>query len=200
MKSWDRPNSYLSRGRGKRQPKATFLVVCEGKKTEPYYFEEFRVSSADINIKGIGRNTDSLVEYTIDFMNNAEDSYDQVWCVFDRDSFDAKNFNRALQLARSNNIKSACSNEAFEIGYLLHFHYFDTGMSRELYEGKLSELLGRRYKKNDRGMYMELLDRQPQAIANASRLLKNYTPPRPESDNPSTEVFKLVEALNKYID
>ena len=46
--------------------------------------------------------------------------------------------------------------EAFEIWYMLHFNFYDSALSRNQYKEKLSELLGRPYKKNDEDMYQLL--------------------------------------------
>lgn len=88
-------------------------------------------------------NTDSLVQEAIDLKEKAARSgepLNEIWCVFDRDSFPAQNFNRAFQLAKSKNISVAWANEAFEIWYLLHFNYYDTGLSRAEYGERLTTL------------------------------------------------------------
>ncbi|MDF5732679.1 MAG: RloB family protein, partial [Rhizonema sp. PD38] len=125
-------SSNKSKGRGYHDRKVNirdlgerFLIVCEGEKTEPNYFKSFRVpGKVVIDIRGLGNNTIGLVEEVVIIKNDAE--YDQVWCVFDRDSFPRKDFNAALALATRENIQVAYSNEAFELWYLLHFHYYDT--------------------------------------------------------------------------
>ena len=105
----------------------TFLIVCEGERTEPNYFEAFRAAGdvRKITVKGEGYNTLSLVRRTIELAD--EGDYDQVWCVFDRDSFPAQTFNAALELAAQRGFYVAYSNEAFELWYLLHFHFYHTG-------------------------------------------------------------------------
>jgi len=191
-KSSDRPV-------GQVEPAETFLIVCEGERTEPNYFLAFRAAGVvcRVDVRGEGYNTLSLVRKTIEYAE--EESYDQVWCVFDRDSFPAQSFNEALELARRHNFHVAYSNEAFELWYLLHFHYYNTGISRSDYIERLHALLGRQYHKNDRQIYRQLLTRQPEAIRNARRLLAQYDPADPARDNPSTTVFQLVEALNPYL-
>ena len=37
--------SELSRRQGVREIKQSFLIVCEGEKTEPDYFKSFRITS-----------------------------------------------------------------------------------------------------------------------------------------------------------
>jgi len=155
-----------------------YLIVCEGEKTEPNYFKWYkeelnRLKNAlahsktpqcfdvkelgdDFVIDGTGRNTKSLLEYTIEQRNRATVDYDQVWCVFDRDSFPAQDFNEAIFSAAKQNIKVARSNEAFELWYLLHYHYYDTGISRKQYQKMLTALLNKPYQKNSETMYEDL--------------------------------------------
>ena len=80
-----------------REPLERFLIVCEGSQTEPNYFLSFQVVSANVKVIGVGANTLSLAEETIR-LSQGED-YDQIWCVFDRDSNPLQNFRSAFQLA-----------------------------------------------------------------------------------------------------
>jgi hypothetical protein len=102
------------------------LIVCEDTKSARYYFESFEIDPrrAEVFPVGTGMNTDSLVEEAIKLKNEAVRAcqpYNEVWCVFDRDSFPPPNYDRAFQLIRANGLKVAWANEAFEIWYLLHF-------------------------------------------------------------------------------
>ncbi len=200
---WKRKNRSLKRkSKYRGVPPESILIVCEGEKTEPNYFRAFRLSSAAVRVEGWGANTLSLVKKAIDIREKAKDHdeiFDQVWCVFDRDSFPPQNFNAAINLALKENIKIAYSNEAFELWYLLHFHYYDSALSRNEYKKKLSELLNHPYKKNSQSMYKELLAKQNAAVKNAARLIKTYNPPDPGNDNPSTTVHELVQELNTYL-
>lgn len=183
-------------------PKERILILCEGEKTEPNYFKSFRVTSAKVEVFGMGANTVSLVREAIRKKREAvkeAEPFDEIWCVFDRDSFPKKNFEGAFLLASRNDIKIAYSNEAFELWYLLHFHYFNTGISRTLYQEKLTKCLGKTYKKNSTTTYEDLLQMQANAIKNAKKLISQYEQVNPEKDNPSTTVFLLVEKLNKNI-
>ena len=193
----ERRRIYSARAVDTKEPLERFLIVCEGEKTEPNYFRSFRVPREVIDVHGLGDNTVRIVESAIELM--AEDNYDQVWCVFDRDSFPARNFNAALDLARRHGIKMAYSNEKFEQWYVLHFEFLNSGIHRADYITKLHRLLGHRYEKNSDMIYEELEERQPDAIRNAARLLALYSPQNPERDNPSTTVYKLVTELNRFI-
>lgn len=193
---WDRSKGYRARKVETRNPRQRILIVCEGEKTEPNYFKGFRVNKTiyEIDIQGVGYNTSSLVRKAISLKDN--DHYDQVWCVFDRDSNSAQQFNAAFEIASSHDIKVAYSNQAFELWYLLHFHYYDSAIQRKEYCKMLTEKLGHKYEKNSETIYDELLSLQSDAIRNAKKLYSSYKPCKPESDNPSTTVHLLVTALN----
>ncbi len=190
---------YYERKVNTREVRQRFLIVCEGEKTEPNYFKSFRVPKnvAEINVQGKGENPSKLVQSAKEL--NQQDDYDQVWCVFDRDSWTREDFNNAITNAKSQGFKIAYSNEAFELWYVLHFEFLHTGIPRGDYNSKLASLLQRPYKKNSDTIYDELFEKQPIAIKNAENLLKQYDPHIPAQDNPSTTVHLLVQELNKFI-
>jgi hypothetical protein len=191
-----RDNRYRARVVDRRRTRQKFLIVCEGEKTEPNYFRRFPLpQDCVVDVRGIGANTVSLVREVMRL--RSEGNYDQVWCVFDRDNFPAENFNEAIRLAKANDIQVAYSNEAFELWYILHFDYLDTGITRNDYISYLSKALKKDYQKNSQTIYKEILPLQPTAIRNARRLLAQYNPPNPEADKPSTTVHLLVEQLNQ---
>jgi hypothetical protein len=202
---WKNKDEVLKRkSRNKIEPPNSFLIVCEGEKTEPNYFQVFRsrLHTVNVRVEGCGMNTKSLVKRSLEISEKArvdEEEYDQVWCVFDKDDNTMQNFKAALALAEKKNIRVAYSNQAFELWYLLHFHYFNTGMSRDDYKDKLSNLLKFPYKKNSQDMYRVLINKQEKAIKNAERLLKNYDPPNPGMDNPATTIHLLVQELNRFL-
>lgn len=226
------PKSKKQKRREKAQQQAQrpvalgrYLIVCEGEKTEPNYFKWYkeelkRLKNASAHVKtpegidvkelgddfvinGTGRNTKSLLEYTIEQRNRATVDYDQVWCVFDRDSFPAQDFNEAIFSAAKEDIKVARSNEAFELWYLLHYHYYDTGISRKQYQDMLTAVLKKPYQKNSETMYEDLQKsggKQEDAINNAKTLLGIYGNKTDYADhNPSTTVHELVTTLNDYL-
>jgi len=181
------------------------LIVCEDSKSSCDYFKSFKVDRNRVEVvaEGRGMNTDSLVKYASRRMDDAERGdrpYNQVWCVFDRDDFPLEKYDRAFQLARVHGIKVAWANEAFELWYLLHFNYHDSGISRHDYKAKLKPCLGFNYVKSDKTLYAKLRTKQEAALKHARRL-EQYWNDRgerfPERHNPSTSVHKLVEFLNE---
>lgn len=190
----------LVRKLASRSAKKRVLIVCEGEKTEPNYFKSFRITSAEVRVIGKGYNTKSLIKSTKELVNKAKLEklpFDQVWCVFDRDSFSKESFNTAIKMATSSGFKVAYSNEAFELWYVLHFQYLTAGIDRESYNEKLDKHLKRKYKKNYTNMYDVLLAKQQTAIKNAKKLLTIHKRKIPADMKPSTKVHLLVKELNK---
>jgi len=191
---------YSSRKIDTRELRQNFLIVCEGEKTEPKYFEAFPVPKDVVDIRGLGQNPSKLVNSTKKIIEQKEEGYyDQVWCVFDRDDWTAEDFNNAIPNSKIQEIKVAYSNEAFELWYVLHFEFLNSGIPRSDYIKKLDGLLGYKYKKNSEDIYDELIDKQSIAIKNAKNLLKQYDSQTPVKNNPSTTVHLLVQELNKFI-
>ncbi|MCK5200938.1 MAG: RloB domain-containing protein [Spirochaetales bacterium] len=207
--SEEQQNKYKSRKQkreiGTRKLRKRFLIVCEGTKTEPNYFEAFKKDLprglVEVDVHGVGANTLTIVqEAKKTFQKSARGSnpYDEVWVVFDRDSFPADNFDNAIHSAKANNFGCAWSNEAFELWYLLHFEYRNTGMVRTEYKNCLGRYIGEEYKKNDPGMYEKLKEFQNIAIQHAERLMNQYPSVPPSLSNPGTQVHLLVIELNSY--
>lgn len=191
------------------------LIVCEGEKTEPSYFENFKKINNEsfvyeVECQGGGINTMTVVKKAIELRDKAPIPYDSVWAVFDKDDFPPKSFNGAIIKAKANNINVAWSNEAFELWYLYHFNNRITAMSRSNYQKAISEAVNRsgkwksknayRYAKNDSHNYsiMTTYGNQDNAIKWAKEQHLQYTDERYANHNPCTTVYQLViQLLNK---
>lgn len=185
---------------GHRSPKRTYLLVCEGEKTEVLYFKAFNRFGGDVRHLKVTSNRGDQMELVEEAGRLArEGNYDQVWCVFDCDGISRRKFDAVKRAADERGINIAYSNEAFEIWYMLHFDYVHSAVSRSEYAAKLTDKLGTEYRKNLPDMYERLARRQEQAIRNAARLLGEYDPVCPAEDNPSTTVHVLVRELLKNI-
>jgi hypothetical protein len=200
-----------------------FLIYCEGKNTEPSYFNKFKLPFVTIKAFGEGRNTLSLVErakYLADEALKNNRKYDQVWCVFDADPkpdnpYQAENFTNAIKKAESLGLGVAYSNQSFEYWLILHFEdHQGSAMDRKLYGEKINTLLkpynilydfdGDKKVNQD---FFNLL----QSVAKTDSNGKNYTRTdlakiRAEkiynrlehAGESSTSVFKLIDELMKY--
>jgi len=198
-----------SRSVNKRDKRVFFLIVCEGEATEPNYFKALQKSlppnsvNVIMDIKGTGRNTDSLVDFAIKYRDGSLQAYDRVWAIFDRDSFKDSTFNDAIQNGTNNDIQVGWTNEAFELWFLLHFQYVNNAMGREDYksylEREITNKMGKpyKYKKNAKDTYtiLKTYGNQEQAIEWAKKLDNEFTCNRYATHNPTTKVYKLIEEL-----
>ena len=191
--------------------KQYFLIVTEGMRTEPIYFEfiKNRLPARlldTVAINGLGQNTLDVVRHAIAardlrLMEKGKPPYDEVWAVFDKDDFPPAKFNAAIDLAGKNGINSGHTNQAFELWYVLHFHYLDTAVSRAHYFGVLSDLLGEKYKKNDLKTVQTIFEKGDvgTAIKHARRLEKLHDGKTGADSCPCTQVHVLVERLLRYV-
>lgn len=178
-------------------------IFCEGKETEPNYFNPLckevgltavRGVPNKIYTEGTGRNTVSLVRYAEKF----KDEYDEVWVVFDQDG--RPQFDEAIALAKKEGINVAYSNECFELWFILHKEYYTAGNGRDNYFEKMSKILGKSYEKAQDGMYDLFKDDTATAISNAKKLLAEHAKANittPSKMKPSTTVHLLVERLQE---
>lgn len=201
-----------------KNEKERFLIVCEGKLTEPSYFNQFKLSSATIRCLGDGKNTLSVVEQAIKLVEETKElnkeAYDQIWCVFDKDGFPSDKFDNAIHKAKSNNFHIAYSNQAFEYWFILHFEDHQGGaMKRDDYYDKLNSYLkdyGLHYDKDSKKVseaFFELMmskleggkiRRVDRACKRAERNLKVHIDVTPAKAESSTTVFKLVQEIERF--
>ena len=196
------------------EEKPTILIVCEGENTEPSYFKQFRLTSAKIKTLGEGYNTLSLIEQAAKIQEKGK--YDQVWCVFDKDSFTLNNFNKAIQMAEAMGFGIAYSNQAFEYWFILHFEDHQGGpMPRTDYNQKINRYInpsgavfdGKTNKKVS-SRFFDLLfgndgdtgkNRTHLAITRAKRNFDKFDHSSPALEESSTTVFRLVAEILKYV-
>lgn len=190
------------------------LIVCEGKNTEPSYFKQFRLTSGEIIAVGAGCETIRVVERAEE--ESQKEQFDQVWVVFDKDDFDAEDFNAAIGRAQKNGFGVAYSNQAFEYWLILHFDdHQGGGMHRDQYDSKINEYLskyGLFYDgKGSKVVTEEIFDlllafdersntrRIHLAMRRAKRILDSYDHQSPAKEESSTAVFLLVEEILKNV-
>lgn len=187
-----------------REPYDRVLIVCEGKKTEPMYFQglvnRYRLSTANVVVAGIGSDPRRLVATAKTLAKKERlrgDSYDEVYCVFDRDQH--AHFCPASKAARNAKLKLARSWPCFEYWLVLHFVYhrrpYDRSGNRSAAQNCVRELKWYLpgYTKGMSGVYKNLEDPLETAKSNAKRALSDAK--ATGSPNPSTEVHLLVAYL-----
>lgn len=194
---------------------ANYLIVCEGKQTEPNYFDGLKrkinekygkkvdVVIPSIDVKGTGLNTVSLVEYTKKVVNQANKMYGQVWVVFDKDDYNDEQFNHAIN---SSDYNIAWSNPNFELWLLSHFKKVTRFITKEQVLAELKKEFANNglgtYKKNEKDIFEKGTrdNRLDVAIKNCKQMEQMTKDNKKYSDkNPTTMVYKIVEDLKEYL-
>jgi RloB-like protein len=139
--------------------KKTFIIFCEDGAVEPAYFELFKREDIHIATFGNKKQHHAQVDYATEYFRKNDligfnefgheilkiDDGAEVWCVFDRDKEpnDQKDtaFNDSIFNANSKGIKTAWSNDDFELWVLLHFEDVDPNDSNYLNRTKYYERL-----------------------------------------------------------
>ena len=192
------------------------LIVTEGEKTEPLYFEGLKNDinqkyhgriSIDINGIGQGANTLTLLERAQQLVSAAPDKYKHVWLVYDKDDFPKDDFDntyyRCSSLSESNSTvtyHALWSNECIEYWFLLHYKHLDSALHRSEYYPKLTECLGSKYEKNRDDIYSLLKPNIGIAIENAKGIMSSRNGSSPSQCTPGTTVYEIFEKLQNYID
>lgn len=200
----------LRRRGPQKEPYDRVLIVCEGAKTEPTYFQElcdhYQLSTANIKvIPGEGNDPVSIVRTAKKLQrdeNHLGEKYDRVYCVFDRDEH--ANYREGCLQAEKEKFICTLSIPCFEYWLLLHFvesraPYARTGgrTAAQNCEQDLKRHIPE-YRKGLRGLFLRLLSQLPVAKARAAHVLADAR--RTQEDNPSTRVHELVEYLQHLKD
>lgn len=191
------------------------LIVTEGTKTEPEYFNAIKElinqnyrDRIQLEICGRGENTVTLFESAKRIAENDPNGYKHVWVVYDKDDFPAEHFNLTVELcsthsSRDRTYHAIWSNQCIELWFLLHFDYLQSDISRTEYFPKLSQKLKRLgkgdYKKNRADMFSILRPYVDTAIKNAKKLYDEKSACTPTDAAPCTTAFQLLEVLLPYI-
>lgn len=202
-------SAKLKRSKVKRDAYAKVLVVCEGEKTEPKYFEGLRqyyaLNTANVEVCGeCGSDPMSVLSYAKQRYReekDAGDAFDKVFCVFDKDAHaNYMSTLSAIATATPYGVYEAINSvPCFEYWLLLHFDYstkpyVSTGRksSGEQVLAELKRYLPA-YEKGADCIFKELIDQLEFAQANAKRSLTEAE--SQGTDNPSTRVHELVAYL-----
>lgn len=209
----------MSKYRGKkhhREAHPKIFVWSHTERAEIEYFQEFKDHLQTARLmpkKYVTWRPQELIEYVIKWKkeNIVQKDGDQVWCIFDVDSFfsdpkDKIELLDCIKLAHQNGVKIAYVNECFEVWILLHFEKITSSIKRgkameEKIKNKFKSLKLGDFKKNQK-VFKSLLPFQSQAISNAKSLVPDYDKINWEAQlgkkgNPSTSIHFLIEEINK---
>lgn len=207
--------SRKSKFKSKKLAPANYLIVCEGKQTEPNYFKGLKkkinekygskvdVLIPEIDIKGTGRNTTDLVKYTDKYVNYANKRYGEVWVVFDKDDYSDEQFDKAIKTCDYN---VAWSNPNFELWLLSHFKRVNRYISKENILDELNKEFQKNgldeYTKNDENIFDKVTKdgKLHTAIKNCEYMELLNGDEQSSQRNPMTKVYKIVEGLKEYLE
>lgn len=204
----NKKNPPATRSLKRKLPKATphkkFYIFCEGKNTEPAYFNalfrDLRINKAlyDIEIhEAVGvpqtilRQAKSMAKAT-----KKSGFTNEFWAVFDKDEVPDGTIKTVIREARDSNIQVGFSNPCFEIWAVLHIDKYSANVHRH----DLQRWLKARMPKYDHEKkaiidYAMIADSREIAKKRAKELLDSHKDCGAELANPSTTVYKLVESL-----
>ncbi len=196
-------------GRYTKKPTKKALIVCEGEKTEPSYFEElkkhYEINPSSVVIRGDGGSSPkSVVDFAEDLYEQEKQTsgaFDKVFCVFDKNSHSSykDTVDRLRNMEPKGIFVAITSVPAFEYWFLLHYTnsakpYVAKG-SKSAGDNLISDLKKYLpdYTKNRKDIFSTLIDRIETAKTNAASVLRGAE--KTGAFNPSTRVHKLVYYL-----
>ncbi|MBY7815315.1 RloB family protein [Vibrio fluvialis] len=198
------------RKRETRESYDKILIVTEGEKTEPFYFQEvvghYKISSANVRIDGNSRSSPGFVlthaKKLADEERKQGSPYDKVFIVIDRD--DHACFQKtvdAVKKIKGNVFSAVTSIPCFEYWLILHFkcstkEYIST-IGNTAANQALNDLRKqpgmKDYKKKDKGIFIKLLPLLEDAKINSARALALAQ--QLGVDNPTTSVHDFIHYL-----
>lgn len=213
-----KPRRPSARRHGVREPAPeSYLIVTEGTKTEPGYFEGLKryleetyrskqmTVRANIENKGFGRGTKKLLEEAERWIDYGKRQYQHVWLVFDRDGF--PDFDQAVEEIEAHGYHAAWSNACFEFWLCLHVSYSSSGRTAAGWSDQFKKIMGpaftRGSQKTDKaeGLFHILTadGGLGRAVRHAARLEAGFDGKRPSACDPGTTVHHLIQALSPYL-
>ncbi len=198
-----------------------YFIFCEGEQTEPLYFEGFKrliegnpiyKDMVLIEIEPCAMETMRVIGMAERYVCKNQIDRGQIWCVYDKDSFPAKDFNGVAERVNKLNLENpdlqyhaAWSNECIEFWFILHFAYYISNNHRSEYikflNDKFTALGMGKYHKNMSDIFHILVEKgNPKlAIRYAKRIIEENKGKTPAEIAPGTKVYELVEELAKYL-
>ena len=195
---------------GGRIPRKTFLVFCEGARTEPNYLRALK-QEPEVRTRASLRFSQattgispplSLVRAAVKAIDRAEeqkDEIDEVWCLFDVEwPQNHPNLDQTVALAKRRNVQIAVSNPSFELWLSLHFRDHPGWLDTKAAERLRKRHDGSTGKGVDGATYMPL---RAKAAGRARVLAENHEKEhaRLPHDNPSSGMYLLLQAIGPTI-
>lgn len=198
-----------------------YYIFCEGAQTEPSYFKGFEAAiktnpmykdAVHVEVHGVGAETLRVIYAAERYVLENELERAEIWCVYDKDSFPAQDFNAVSQYASGLNTKQtkvqyyvAWSNQCIEYWFILHFDWYTADNDRKFYREYLHKKFAgfgyRRYEKDNSELFEILTMRgnPKKAIERAQIRLSECSGCTDANSVPATKVHLLVSRLAEYL-
>lgn len=196
-------------------------IFCEGTQTEPLYFQGFADAIKSnaiyknlvyVHIEGVGADTLRVINSAEEYVKANQIKNADIWCVYDQDSFPARDFNAVSKRASLLNdgpgdvlYKVAWSNQCIEYWFILHFEFYSSNNDRKYYREflhkKFRELGWKKYEKNNSELFNIMTEKgnPKRAIKWAEKRLKECKGLTDTQSAPATKVHLLIQELAKYL-
>lgn len=193
-----------------------WLIVCGALETELNYINELIIRVNKFNpkdkkiryeIKPISLDPKNLVDKIrreiIICSEQLDVKFSKTFVVFDKDSFENDDYNRAIEMCENNGYIALYSNECIELWFYLHFVYNDVALSRfdliekidNLFKKKISES----YEKSDKYIFEKLFENGNilNALVRSKKLKENYSGNNTSlaKTNPITNMDVLLDEI-----
>jgi hypothetical protein len=221
------------RGRRKTPPekdgRPRILVLCEGRCTEPQYLRalrsKLRIPEQNLRILGppeVPNTPREMVEEAKCRRRDKQESWDQVWCVFDTETKLTQSCREGLkeavnsaEYARGSRIELAISNPCFEIWLLWHKENQSAWIASDAVQRRCAEL-GLTQGQGKDGKHIQDAETLVQECYEAAKnracnsgqflILKKEAitgdqahersgTEKPEDKNPSSGMYRLIDAI-----
>jgi hypothetical protein len=190
-----------------------FYVIAEGERTEFGYFDwlnkiygprcNFQIRTLLPRVRQNGLMPFRVLEHACRLAD--EPDLKQIWGLFDHDG--RNEIDQVCLRGKPDRVHLALSHPSFELWLLLHLREFTPGDRQhgksELIIDKLRNAhpvfadYGRRKKRIDKPHFEALMESNGirNAVRRARRLSRHFGHETPSQRDPSTEVYRLIEAL-----
>ena len=195
-----------------REPRKSILIVCEGEKTEPIYFnalkETLRLIMVDVEIVGEGAAPITVVNRAIELREErkriakrslTKAEYEVIYCVFDVEApTPHESLANAVIKAKDNKLEVILSNPCFEYWYILHFRKTSAPFSSSQNVKSALRREHAAYNETDTTIFNVVYPKTSDAIKHSKEVLKEQHNEAEDlrECNPSTHVHKIVEYLH----
>jgi hypothetical protein len=196
-----RPFHTLRREGGFKEGYKRVLLVTEGTKSEPYYFnamlKDLSLSSVKV-LPSRGSSPTSIIDHAKEIYDAEPDIFESIFCIFDKDGH-GKSYLDAIGRIKDINLHlkeekffAITSIPSFEYWFLLHYLY--TRSAFQTADKLIKELKNHipKYEKNFEH-YSLLKEKMEQAVKRAKQSVKDAE--NEGNEDPSTKIYLVIECL-----